>query len=106
MLPFPVASNLDELDHRVPGSNPGSESPMAMHLVLERGNVNSATALIQAGYTVYRDIWSWVELGWHTQRPRYHLLRRYLDSGTGKKAAVLLKAGTVSNPLKFPPRAQ
>ena len=31
----------------------------------------------------------------------HHLLRRFLDSGTGRKAAVLLKAGKVSNPLKF-----
>lgn len=31
----------------------------------------------------------------------HHLLRRFLDSETGKKAAVLLKAGKVSNPLKF-----
>lgn len=33
----------------------------------------------------------------------HHLLRRFLDSGTGRKAAVLLKAGKVSNPLKFAP---
>lgn len=33
----------------------------------------------------------------------HHLLRRFLDSGTGRKAAVLLKSGKVSNPLKFAP---
>lgn len=31
----------------------------------------------------------------------HHLLRRFLDSATGKKAAALLKEGKVSNPLKF-----
>ncbi|MGO2052152.1 carbamoyl-phosphate synthase [Glutamicibacter sp. BW80] len=31
----------------------------------------------------------------------HHLLRRFLDSETGQKAAALLKAGKVSNPLKF-----
>lgn len=31
----------------------------------------------------------------------HHLLRRFLDSDTGRKAATLLKAGKVSNPLKF-----
>lgn len=33
----------------------------------------------------------------------HQLLRRFLDSDTGRKAAVLLKAGKVSNPLKFAP---
>ena len=31
----------------------------------------------------------------------HHLLRRFLDSDTGRKAEALLKAGKVSNPLKF-----
>ena len=31
----------------------------------------------------------------------HHLLRQFLDSETGKKAAALLKAGKVANPLKF-----
>ncbi|TAP28441.1 carbamoyl-phosphate synthase [Arthrobacter sp. S41] len=31
----------------------------------------------------------------------HHLLGRFLGSATGKKAAALLKAGKVSNPLKF-----
>ena len=31
----------------------------------------------------------------------HHLLRRFLNSDTGRKAARLLKAGKVSNPLKF-----
>lgn len=31
----------------------------------------------------------------------HHLLRRFFDSDTGRKAEALLKAGKVSNPLKF-----
>ncbi len=33
----------------------------------------------------------------------HHLLRRFLDSDTGRKAAALLTSGKVSNPLKFAP---